>query len=348
MRVLLTHQWFPPDFAGGGEYLVGETAKQLQRAGIDVLVMTAGDPKQDDWEGVPVKRLPMHRYRLYLASREFAEEARKVDLVQTFTYHACRASYVAARRIGKPVVCTCLGIFEEAWRGLKGNVLGRGLQWWERYLLRLPYDRLVLLSDSNRQQALKLGVNSQRIRVIEPAVDIENYAPCDEKEQIVLFAGKLEMRKGVDSLLAVAAALPHVRFRVLGFGPGEERFKRAAPPNIEYLGFQTGDAFRQQFSRASIFLLPSKAEGYPLVLIYAKAAGCAIVSTLPFDFAGARVEQNDQAGLMAAINRLWADPEEARAAGAMNFALSKNHAWDNHIQSLLSVYREVLCDTDSL
>ncbi|MFN0054479.1 MAG: glycosyltransferase family 4 protein [Planctomycetales bacterium] len=342
MRVLLTHQWFPPDFAGGGEYLVGETAKRLQAAGLDVSVLTAGDPKQDVWEGVRVKRLPMHRYRLYFAEQAIADEARDADLVQTFTYHASLASYRAARRLKKPVVCTCLGIYADAWRGMKGPLVGRVLQWWEKKLVRLPYDRLILLSDGNREQALKFGALPERMRVIEPAVDLDLYAPIAEKQDYVLFAGKLESRKGVDELLATARALPHVPFRVLGFGPGEKQFIRDAPPNIEYLGFQTGDSFCRQFANASIFFLPSKAEGYPLVLIYAKAAGCAIVSTLLFEFAGERVAQGDQPGLIAAIDRLWSQPEKTRAYGAENLALSRKHHWDVHIDTLLDAYREVL------
>ncbi len=44
MKVLLTHERFAPDFAGGGEYVVLETARHLRQRGVDVQILTMGDP----------------------------------------------------------------------------------------------------------------------------------------------------------------------------------------------------------------------------------------------------------------------------------------------------------------
>src|SRR5580693_4467204 len=59
MKVLLTHHYFPPDFAGGGEYVVLETARGLLQRGVDVRVLTTGDPRITEYEGIPTVRLPI-------------------------------------------------------------------------------------------------------------------------------------------------------------------------------------------------------------------------------------------------------------------------------------------------
>ncbi|MEK7754166.1 MAG: glycosyltransferase, partial [Acidobacteriota bacterium] len=214
--MLLTHERFLPDFAGGGEYLVAGTAKHLLSAGVAVRVLTTGDPKLLAYEGVPTVRLPAHRYRFNLAVRRIEELARDADLIQTFNYHACLPSFLAARRLGKPIVCLALAVFGRTWLEMKGQLVGRAAALWERYVLTRPYDRLIFLSEHNRQLGMDFGVAAARSVVIDPAVDVHEYGPAPEKEDVVLFSAKLEARKGVPELLDVARALPDVRFQVLG------------------------------------------------------------------------------------------------------------------------------------
>ena len=105
MKILLTHERFAPDFAGGGEYVVLETARHLQRRGHDVQVLTMGDSSITEYEGIPTQRLAGHRYSMNLCSKAIADAAREADLIQTFNYHASYPSLRAARRLGKPIVC---------------------------------------------------------------------------------------------------------------------------------------------------------------------------------------------------------------------------------------------------
>ena len=67
MKVLITHEKFMPDFAGGGEKLVYEMAKNLQRKGVDVKVLTTGNPKITEYDGIPTIRLPINRFLMNFA-----------------------------------------------------------------------------------------------------------------------------------------------------------------------------------------------------------------------------------------------------------------------------------------
>ena len=147
LRILLAHERFPPDFGGGGEEIVFETARGLRERGCDVRVVTTGDPASSSHEGIPTIRLAISRYALNLAVPRVAELARDVDLIHTCTYHACLPAWLAGRFVRKPVVCQVLSLFEEAWTEMKGPWKGPVFRALERFLLTRRYARLLFLSD---------------------------------------------------------------------------------------------------------------------------------------------------------------------------------------------------------
>lgn len=342
MRVLITHERFAPDFAGGGEYVVLETARHLQSHGVEVRVLTTGDPSLGSYEGIETRRLPIHPYRFNLATSRVAEIASDVDLIQTFNYHACLPSLRAGRAMGKPVVCTILGLFQEAWKDMRGPVIGRAFMAWERFLLTREYDRLIFLSDFSREMAVKSNPPRSPTSIISPAIDLANYGPAGVKEDVVLFVGKLDVRKGIDELLAAARALPEVKFRIFGWPGSGLALKATASGNVEWIAAERGPKLWEQFARARIFLFPSRAETFGIVLLEAMASGCAIISTIPLGYAGVLVQPGDREALIAALRRLWSDPSETARMGEANVKLSRQYTWDAYTRNLLQVYEEIL------
>lgn len=342
MKVLLTHQHFFPDFAGGGEYVVFETARHLMRKGIDVRVLTTGDPRIESHESVPTIRLPIHHYRLNWAVRPIAKLAREADLVHTFNYHAALPSRIAGWWTGTPVVCTVLGLFEAAWKEMWGPLWGRGAMAWERFLLRRRYARVLFLSEFSRRRGIALGCPESKALVHTPGIDPDEFDPAHEREDTVLFAGKLERRKGVYDVLRVAEALPEVRFVMLGWGPEEEALKRRAPENL-WIGMQSHRSeLIEAFGRARIFFLPSYAETLGVVLLEAMASGCAVVSSIPMDYEGRTVAAGDVPAMIEAIRELWKNPDQADRLGARNVERARAYTADRYVSGLLETYRTVL------
>jgi glycosyltransferase involved in cell wall biosynthesis len=342
MKVLLTHHYFPPDFAGGGEYVVLQTARGLRQRGVDVRVLTTGDPRITEYEGVPTVRLPIHRYAFNLAYGKILEMARGVDLIQTFNYHACLPSLRVGKRLGKPVVCGILAFCGDAWNKLRTPVLGPVWSAWEKHILTRDFSRVMFFSLSSCDQGLALGVPATRSAVNCPGIDLDAYAPAPVKEDVVFFTGKLDGRRGVDSVLATARALPDVRFRLMGWGPREDKIRRTAPPNVEMVKFERGAPLRRAFAAARIFFLPTRAETFGLALVEAMASGCAVVSSADLGFEGMRIQRDDREGMIHAVRTLWSDPEKTAYMGRLNVALAQQYNWDGYTDRLLATYSQVL------
>jgi len=341
MKVLICHERYEPDFGGGGEVVVHQTALQLAKLGVEVQVITAGDPQIRSIEGVPTHRLPVGRYRFNLAGGVVTELARSADIIQAFNYHACLPALTAGRRTGTPVVCGVLGLFEQAWRSMRGPLAGRLFQAWEHFLLRRPYARVFFLSEFSRQAGIRLGVDPARAFVAAPGVDSDLFRPAEEKDDVVLFAAKLDPRKGVDELVAVARALPQVRFQVAGWGAHPCAAPLATLANVELLEVSREDGLREAFARARIFFFPSRAETYGMVLVEAMAAGCAIVSTVDLGYAGIPVPSGDVGAMIQALRELWDDPARTTAMGSANVARAQQITWSRFAETLLSVYDEL-------
>lgn len=344
LRVLLVHERFAPDFGGGGERVVLAIAKHLIQSGVSLRVLTTGDPAITDYDGIPTERLRTSRHGLNFALPAIIRQARSTDLIQTFNYHACLPSLTAGRILHKPVVCMFLGLIQHNWLAMRGKIIGRAFRRWENFLVRRNFDRTLFLTEDNQQTALRLCNRPSHFLVIHPGIDADEFSPADQKENMVVFVGKFDVRKGVDDVLEVARALPDIPFVMIGWGALEEQLKSRATQNVRFYPIDDRQGLRRFLARATCFFLPSQGEGFPVALLEAMASGCAVVSTVPVDFAGARVSPGDRNAMISAIKKLWEDPAEAIRLGNMNAESATRFSWEAHVSRLVEIYREVLSE----
>ncbi|HZG17445.1 MAG TPA: glycosyltransferase [Candidatus Bathyarchaeia archaeon] len=102
----------------------------------------------------------------------------------------------------------------------------------------------------------------------------------------IVAAGRLTYQKGFDLLLAAFAQLTQivqdVRLTILGEGPLEADLKAQAralgiEERVCFLGFQQNPY--AYLAQADLFVLPSRWEGFPNILLEALACGCQVVAT---------------------------------------------------------------------
>ena len=105
--------------------------------------------------------------------------------------------------------------------------------------------------------------------------------------------------------------------------------ERVAPPNVKFLGFLKPESKKllKLYSEALIFCLPSIGEGLGLVLLEAMASGCAIVSTIPFDYEGFLVPKRNSEVLAEKIEFLMKNERIALKMGRKNRDKVKRYGW---------------------
>jgi glycosyltransferase involved in cell wall biosynthesis len=204
-----------------------------------------------------------------------------------------------------------------------------------RAQIKTAYHRLDLLSTLTEGDAAayrKLLKGRTRIEVFPNAVpDVGGHrAGLDDK--VVVAAGRLVRQKGFDRLLPAWAELigKHPGWQLKIFGSGGE--KESLQRQIEELGIQDSAhlmgftrQLHEEMSRASLYVLSSRQEGFPMVLLEAMGVGLPVVSvdcvSGPSDIIregvdGHVVPEDDTPALASAISGLMADADRRKAYGA--------------------------------
>lgn len=345
-RILIAHERFAPDVGGGGELVVLEVARGLAAAGHAVRVICAGDAALTQHDGQPTERSGGGRYAFNLQLWRLMRGARNADIIQAFNYHAALPAWAAARLTGTPIITCMLGLFGPAWRGMKGPLMGRAFEAFERLIVSRRYERTVFLSQSSLEMGVAMGAPRATSRVLPPGIDARQIRTGPKAGPLVVFAGLFDVRKGVELVLEAARAFPDTRFRLLGWGPRSAEITAAAPPNAEVISGRAHDTYWQALGEGTIFLFPSYAETFGLVVAEAMASGCAVLSSVDtIDFAGVRFPAGDGAAMRKALGELLSEPIRVAAMGAENRARAAAFTWTQHLTGLEALYDEVLAET---
>ncbi len=202
-----------------------------------------------------------------------------------------------------------------------------------RWIRRTLERSSVVIALSSRWAAYLNGFAPRaRVVVIPNSVPLPAAGPDLAEPGRILFLGQVEKRKGIYELVEALAQLkerfPQLRLAIGGQGELAQVKARAVAlgvaDRIEELGWVTARRKQEELARAAIFCLPSHAEGLPMALLEAMAAGKAVVSTgvggipdaLRDGDNGLMVEPGDVASLAAALARLLGSEEERKRLGA--------------------------------
>ena len=114
----------------------------------------------------------------------------------------------------------------------------------------------------------------------------ETPAREEKSERVFLFLGSLIARKGVDLVVSAFARLvrevPNIRLRIVGDGE-----LRMASERVEFVGFRDWQELPQEYAAADVLCVPSRYDGWGLVVPEGLAAGLPVIAT---DRMGAALE----------------------------------------------------------
>lgn len=147
--------------------------------------------------------------------------------------------------------------------------------------LRIKFERILGLSKT------KTIANAVDLSKIQSNLESANFVDHDARKVNFIYLGRLSCEKGVDRLLNSACRLPHNlkdKWTMTIIGDGEQYATlkqivhvKGIENNVFFCGLQKKP--HSAFNNASVLLLPSRYEGFGLVLVEAMAAGLPVVAT---------------------------------------------------------------------
>ncbi|HZS23508.1 MAG TPA: glycosyltransferase family 1 protein [Gaiellaceae bacterium] len=223
----------------------------------------------------------------------------------------------------------------------------------ERLFRGLAYDRsaraaarVVVSSDFVRRRAIeRLGLDSDRIRVIPFGIDHQRFRPDDEhREPFLLYPARPWPHKNHERLFHAFGLLRRVRpdLRLVLTGGGHTG---QPPRGVEVHGQVSGDELVSLYRRASALVFPSLYEGFGQPPLEAMACGCPVVcsnvASLPevCGDAARYFDPHDVDEIADAVLDVLTDPEPWRERG---LARAAEFTWERTARAHEEVYRELL------
>jgi phosphatidylinositol alpha-1,6-mannosyltransferase len=236
-----------------------------------------------------------------------------------------------------------------------------------RYALRHA-DTVIANSEFTRDLLLHLGVESTRIRVIYPGVDTERFRPglpfadlrkrlgMRKGEQLVLSVGRLQRRKGFDTVIHCISRLRNagieVRYALIGVGDQFEELRELSRDLgvcqfVHFLGHVPEQELPRWYNACDVFIMPNREingdnEGFGMVFIEAAACGKPAIagtdggteSAVLDGVTGLRVNGGDINAVCERLNELLKNRSIARQLGERASArVSKELSWESVAES---------------
>jgi len=285
---------------GGAERVVVTLASHYAAQGhaVDLIVSFRAEAYQGELH--PAVRVhSLNTRRRMLAAPRLAKALREIRpaallaTVNTFAaVLAQRLAHTSTRVILREATTPSMAFQVKETSALKRAISETAMRW-----LYPRADAVVAVSKGVAQdlRTLMPQLKPKLTVIYNPVIDAALYAKADapvehpwfqpNQPPVVLAAGRLVALKGFDTLLrafARARQQTPARLVILGEGPERPHLERLAAElgvaaDVDLPGFDP-NPFRYM-RRAGVFVLSSRYEGLPNVLIQAMACGCPVVST---------------------------------------------------------------------
>lgn len=317
MKILHLSSEYPPQRVFGLGRFVHDLAVEQARQGDEVHVVTnslGGRRREAFEEGVFVHRVDwppppkpaddsatVIQFNLQLLERVFRDDlCPRADVVNAHDWLTALAGKTTARLRSAAWVITMhdvvlgkrFGKLEDNESRFTANV--------ERWACR-EADRVVCVSEDTRREVIeKYGADGGMTVAVHNAVSAETFPPLDAKrvqrfrrvlaadeEFLVLYVGRLDPEKGVETLLGAFAGVVRsgvaARLALAGRGslaaPLQERaVKLGIESQVTFCGYLAGQVLNHAYRAAQVLVVPSLYEPFGIVALEGMICGLPVVA----------------------------------------------------------------------
>jgi D-inositol-3-phosphate glycosyltransferase len=237
-------------------------------------------------------------------------------------------------------------------------------------------DRIIAATQAEYAQLLWLyRADRRRLSIVPPGVDAAQFMPrprdesraavgLKDGEKMLLFVGRLEPLKAVDSIIralhAISTVAPHelngVRLTIVGGEAGNLERKRLVALAeelgvarwIEFVGAKDHTQLPTYYSAAEALLMPSDYESFGMVALEAMAAGTPVIASNVGGLAylvregetGYLVPVRDSLALAERMRDILSDSARRDAMGQAAHALAQQYDWSHIADRLMDVFAQ--------
>lgn len=375
MRILTLSYEFPP-LGGGGSKVVQGLSEEFVRSGhhVDVVTMAfRGLQKYEVQAGVRVYRVPClrgsvdishpHEQATYmLRALPAASRLARVNDYDVMHCHFIIPDGLVAlairRRFRIPLVVTAHGSDVPGYNPDRFKALHRLISPVWRAAAR-SIDTIACPSRFLEQLLLQREPAARTV-TIPNGFDLTKFAATKSRTKSILVVTRMLERKGVqDVLRALAGTDLGFELQIVGTGPYLDALKELARQlrvDARFHGWldNNSDELKALFETSSVFILPSHAENFPLVLLEAMAAGMAIVTTGQTGCrevvgdAALLVPAGDEAVIRGALQQLVSDAGLRERLGREARARVENlFSWPSVASQYMDVFEGLIAERTS-
>lgn len=363
MRILCLSYEYPP-VGGGGSPICKGLAESLVALGHEVDVVTSAMPdlpQRDTVGGVRIYRVRCVRRRRHMANtfelgttllpsyRQALQlwRQRRHDLIHC---HFILPSGVVARWLGRvtgvPYVLTAHGSDVPGYNPDRFHLAHRLVRpMWRRIVRQakaITAPSRFLASLIQKQLDVPIHIIPNGMTIPPPS----NGPRCNR----ILLASRLFERKGVQDFLRAMQGVDTQGWQIVVAGDGPyrpalERLAAELDVPAQFLNFVPRDQLAQLYRSSKIFVFPSHRENFPVVLLEAMAAGCAVVAC---SAAGSgevigqstiRVDAGDIQTMRQALVQLMGDDRQIARLGQQAYERVQRFAWPKVADQFDNLFR---------
>ncbi len=345
---------------GGIEVLASNLLPALRERGHEFIVVTQQDtpdlPKETEFKGIPVYRFPFHRAFVERDITQLMEIRREVTkLKRTFMptlVHTGADDFFLLMTTAADETALLVTLHGE-WMHLdtkRPSLIERTLR---------AADWVVGCSGATLEKGRQLAPEiTPRSSVIYNSLEVPPYAPepLPTDAPRLLCVGRLTEEKGFDLALVAFASIvrrfPNARLVIVGDGPQRSALESQThglriTGHVEFTGWVVPDKIPALINAATLVVMPSRREGFPLVALQTGLMARPIVATrvggvpevVVQKETGLLVEKEDNHGLAKAISFLLEHPEAATLMGqAARRRAQEVFSWERCVDAYHTLY----------